>query len=181
MKEFQPVDIFFTQSPTFLGKAIRLMTRKIGEPRTQVNHVGLIMSEDHEGTAWGVEATGKGVKLLPVLEYHRGRGNKIAVYRATNIDDIWPLIYKEADSYIGKSYGFFKIIAHFLDWCLLGSYVFRRLARMDKYPICSWLVASAYGAAGLDFGVTINQASPDDIWDFVNNNPDKYECILPLE
>ena len=37
---------------------------------------------------------------------------------------------------------------------------------MDKYPICSWVVASSYGEVGENFGVKVGEASPDDIWDW---------------
>ena len=66
------------------------------------------------------------------------------------------------------------------DWALLGAYVFRRLGRMDRYPICSWLVAHSYKAAGLHFGVAPGAATPDDIWDFVTTRTDRFQEIRPL-
>ena len=51
---------------------------------------------------------------------------------------------------------------------------------MDRYPICSWLVAHAFAKAGKTFGVPPGMASPDDIWDFVNEEPEKYSEIMPL-
>ena len=83
--------------------------------------------------------------------------------------------------YWDKKYGYLKIAAHLADWFLLGSYAFRRFTRSGKYPICSWLVAHAFSKAGKDFRVDPGAAQPDDIWDFIQRNPDKYEEIHPLQ
>jgi len=77
-------------------------------------------------------------------------------------------------------YDTLKLAAHLLDWLLLGVYLFRRLADNGDYPICSWLVAHAFGEAGKNFGVERGAAEPDDIWDFVTAKTDKYECLHPL-
>ena len=63
---------------------------------------------------------------------------------------------------------------------LQGAYVFRRLDQMDKYPICSWLVAHSYKKIGKDFRVPAGAATPDDIWDFCDKNPDKYRRVRSL-
>ncbi|HLE57869.1 MAG TPA: hypothetical protein VJB15_12355, partial [Rhodothermia bacterium] len=90
------------------------------------------------------------------------------------------VIVAAAEKYNGHKYGYGKLIAHFLDWMLLGAYVFRRLAKMDKYPICSWLVAHSFAKAGRNFGVQPGAASPDDIWDFVTQRKDIYELVRAL-
>ena len=73
------------------------------------------------------------------------------------------------------------IVAHFLDWLLLGAYLFRRVVPGNKYPICSWVVADAFAKAGKDFGIKVGMATPDDILDFIEENPDKYTEIYPLK
>lgn len=50
-----------------------------------------------------------------------------------------------------------------------------------SWPLCSWLVAHAFSEAGKNFGVEPGAAEPDDIWDFVSTQADKYECVHPLE
>ena len=90
------------------------------------------------------------------------------------------IVVAEAREQVGKTYGFLKILGHFLDWLLLGAYIFRRLTQNGDYPICSWLVAHAFDKAGKTFGVHPGAATPDDIWDFVVDNPDKYKRIRPL-
>ena len=83
---------------------------------------------------------------------------------------------------VDKKYGWLMIGAHFLDWLLLGSYVFRRLVPGNKYPICSWLVAHSFSEAGRYFGVNPGEASPDDIWDFITEtHPQLYEEIHSLK
>ena len=52
---------------------------------------------------------------------------------------------------------------------------------MDNYPICSWVVAHAFKKVEKHFGVAAGAANPDDIWDFVIENPDKYACVYPLK
>jgi hypothetical protein len=89
-------------------------------------------------------------------------------------------IIKGAESYVGRKYGVLKLFAHFADWLLLGAYVFRRLAQMDKYPICSWMVAYSFEKGGVSFGVPPNAATPDDIWDYIQKHPDDYEEVYPL-
>jgi hypothetical protein len=86
----------------------------------------------------------------------------------------------KAESYVGRKYGYLKLLAHWGDWLLQGAYVFRRLTTKDDYPICSWVVAYAFAAAGKHFDVEPGAATPDDIWDFVTAHPEVYEQILEL-
>ncbi len=90
------------------------------------------------------------------------------------------MIVVEAAEQVGKKYGYLKIVAHLLDWLCLGVYFFRRFTNNGDYPICSWLVSHAYAMAGKNFGCDPGSAEPDDIWDFVNQNPEKYQQIYPL-
>jgi hypothetical protein len=92
-------------------------------------------------------------------------------------------VVKEANKYVGERYSVPKLVAHLLDWLLLGAYLFRRLVSKGKYPICSWLVAHAFAKAGKYFDVPPGMADPDHIWDFVTKeeNKDKYKEIHPLQ
>jgi hypothetical protein len=176
MPVLQAADIVLTRSETFVGKAIRFLTRRIGEPRSKVNHVGIMVSP-----ALIVEAL-RTVERRPLAAaYGPPASQSIAVYRPLNLtgEEVVRVLLK-ANEYVGRKYGYLKIAAHALDWVLQGAYVFRRIAGMDRYPICSWVVAKAYAAAGKDFGVAAGAATPDDIWDFVTSHPDKYECVWPL-
>lgn len=177
----EPGDIFLTQGTSFVSRAIRVLTRNVGESRTEVNHVGVVTQTGSEKTAVIVEASSKVIRRT-MASYATSKSTKVAIYRRSSLHNEEEFaIVNAANRYVGAKYGYLKIVAHFLDWCLGGVYFFRRMAFMDNYPICSWLVAYAYQNAGLGFGVAANAASPDDIWDWVINPDNGYEEIHPLE
>ena len=76
---------------------------------------------------------------------------------------------------LGKSYGFVKVGAHALDYALTIAWnaiggrgdvsAFRRLCRMERYPMCSWASLYEYRKAGLPFATSLETGSPDDLWD----------------
>lgn len=76
---------------------------------------------------------------------------------------------------LGKTYGYLKIAAHSLDYILTLAWngfggrgdvnLLRRLARMDRYPMCSWSSLYAFEKAGLPFETSLESGSPDDLWD----------------
>lgn len=173
-------DVVLTRSGGIVGWAIRLFTRRIGESRTKATHTGLIVEGGPLDQAVIIEA-------LATVKRHRLRGryasprHQVAVYRPLNLveADVAKVLAK-AETYVGRRYGYLKILAHWLDWVLQGAYVFRRLANQDRYPICSWVVAHAFAAAGKHFGVDPGAATPDDIWDFVTRNPDVYREVVAL-
>jgi len=174
-----PGDIVFTKGSGVLSRLIRFFSRRIGEDRTRVNHVAIVVET---GTAQNVHIV-EALKHVQrnLLWRYANDDNEVAIYRARNLTVLQANdIARVAESYVGKTYGYLKLVTHLLDWALQGAYVFRRLTRSDRYPICSWVVAHAYGSAGLDFGVDADSASPDDMWDFVQANPDKYRWVMPL-
>lgn len=176
----QPGDIFLTRGRGLISRAIRLFTRRIGESRTQVNHVGLIVAGGTPQTATAVEAL-RTVERHPLEEAYGGAKDEVAVFRPRGLtpDQIQGIV-RAAEAYVGRRYGYGKIVLHALDWVLQGAYVFRRLGRMDRYPICSWLVAHAYGTVGHHFGVDPGAATPDDIWDYVTSHPEEFERVRKL-
>lgn len=179
--QLQPCDVFLTKGSGFVSRAIRFFTRRFGERRTQVNHVGMIVEPGSLHSAIAIEALTT-VKRHPLGRFAGQRSTGVAVYRPTNLTpgDVATIVAK-AEGYVGRDYGWFKIVTHLADWVLLGAFVFRRLTQEDRYPICSWVVAHAFAAADKNFGVDPGAASPDDIWDFVTANPDTYTEIRGLE
>jgi len=190
----EPGDIFLTRGCSILSRAIRFFTRSIGEKRTEVNHVGLVVQGGDIKTAIVVEALYKVMRHALWSQYCLPKKDYVAIYRTTNLtaEQVKDIV-AEAEKHVGKKYGTCMIVAHFLDWLsgrmlgwLLGwqfsdIYLFRRLIPGNKYPICSWVVADAFAKAGKDFGVEVGMATPDDIWDFVVKNTDKYKEIHPLK
>ena len=175
-----PCDIVLTRGHGLLSRVIRFFTRSIGERRTKVNHVGIVVKTGAPpGEAIIVEALRKVRRHSLKDSYGAGR-TAVAIYRPTNLTEKQSkLIVAAADNYVGHSYGYLKIILHLFDWVFQGPYLFRSLGCMDRYPICSWLVAHSYAKAGKNFGVDPGAASPDDIWDFVTKSR-KYTCVREL-
>lgn len=186
---YQAGDIFLTRGDSFISKAIRFFSTSDNESRTLVNHVGVVV-ENAQTNPVVVEALSPVVKTRKLLDAYGGGKTRVMVIRPkyetlTPDDELAQSIHRytvaaTALRYEGKKYGHIKLVAHFLDWCLAGRYVFRRLARMDNYPICSWIVAYAADSVGWDFGVEPNGCSPDDVYDHWYANPGKYHLVHTL-
>lgn len=176
----QAGDVFLTRGSGLVSRLIRFFTRSFGEPRTRANHVGVVVRGGPFGEAVVVEAL-RTVKRRRLVKGYAGTRNHVAVFRPINLtDDERRVIVHAAQAYVGRKYGYLKILTHSLDWLLQGAYVFRRLTDSDNYPICSWVVAHAFAKAGKDFGVEPGAASPDDIWDFCVEETDKYQQVREL-
>ena len=180
----KPADIVLTRGRGLVSRLIRLCTRRIGESRTKVNHVGVVVQRGLLRDAVIVEALSRVVEHRLAEQYGDGRSD-VAVYRCRPLTELQRLAVAEAArDYVGRRYGYLKIALHSLDWLLQGAYVFRRLGRMDRYPICSWLVAHVYARVYLperqSFGVKPGAATPDDIWDHISSCPNEWECVRPL-
>lgn len=181
--------VFFTRSYSFLGKAIRKLQRGKGEAESKVNHVGLFVTRGPQYLehAVSIEALAR-VRHGKFWGFYHGSDVEVAVYRDTTLTSkqTWD-VTTEALRYRGRMYGFLKIPLHALDWALARAigrqdvYAFRRVGRLDRYPICSYLVAKAFSAVDRNFGARPTQAQPDDMWDYVNAHPEKWECVLPLQ
>lgn len=166
-----PGDLVLVRGDGWISSAIRFFTRRFGESRSRVSHVGVIV--DNRTI---VEALRTAVRRPFVAAY---AGSELAIYRPIHLHRVAEVVAK-AESYVGREYGYLKILAHSLDWALQGTYFFRRFTNSDAYPICSWLVAHAYAAGGVAFGVAPGAASPDDCWDYVTQHPEEFQCIHPL-
>jgi len=175
-------DIIFTQSPTFLGRLIRRFTRQKGEDKTEAGHCGMVTSRgkflsNKFPSAFIVEALNK-VAYHSMYKAFVGTKIKVLIYRPIGLtfDQKYEIV-RYTENYIGATYGYGKLILHFFDWMLGNRQIFRRLMVLQKYPICSYLVAKAYASIDKDFGIKAKFASPDDICDFCQTHPKKYEKI----
>ena len=178
-------DIVLVKGNSLISRLIRIFTRHIGEKRTKVNHVGMITGTGWIASEfWQAEIT-EAVSKVRTKELNKAYGPprryQVAVYRPTNLTpEQIRIVAETALAHVGQSYGYCRIVAHALDRLFLGIYFFRRLIPNNKYPICSWLVAHAYGKVGKNFGVPTGMADPDDIWDFLQRPGSPYVCIWPL-
>jgi len=175
-------DIFLTRGNGIVSKGIRFFSRSVGEPRAPINHVGLVIEPGTVEKCIIIETLHTVKRHRMWYQYGPTSSAEVAVYRPKNLTfyHLFHILHY-AEKQVGKNYGYVKIAAHFLDYFLFGAYAFRRITFNDNYPICSWLVANAYAKAGKDFNVKTGQAQPDDIWNFVNERTDKYDCIFPLQ
>lgn len=170
-------DLMFTRGRSFMSRLIRYFSRRVGEPRSIVNHVGVVTTggeiDGSPARAWVTEA-GVTVTTNHVLP----RDSEVAVFRNMRLSSAQRMVIANtALKYRGMKYGYWKIAAHLLDWFLQGAYVFRRLAGMKNYPICSWLAAYSYSRVvdrSFGFGVPPGAASPDDMWDWVKSHPEEW-------
>lgn len=178
----QPCDIFFSRGNKLISKAIRFFERSEKDPHIYVDHTGLFVeSEIPINKAVCIEARVK-VYRHNFWKHYYTKKDKVAIYRPLNLTlHEKEIILLKAQSYVGLSYGYIKIAAHFLDYFFGGKNIFRRFLSSDEHPICSWVVAQSFYAIGKTFGIEGTIANPENIWDFVKNNPDKYQCIHNLE
>lgn len=174
-------DVFLTRGDSWLSRAIRFFTRSLGESRTRVNHVGVVVTDGwlrvspkaiaegwmdkEEKEAEVVEAVSS-VRCQTLPKGYLRDGTAVAVFRPQESHEDLAKAVKEARSRIGERYGWLLIVGHFLDWCLLGVFAFRRLLASKDSPICSYLVAEAFEEIRASyFGKPPRMVSPDDLWD----------------
>lgn len=176
-----------TRSSSWFGKAIRFFSRDKGEDKTVANHVGMIANDAESSEALIIESLRRTVKRKLINGY--GDLKDIAIYRANNLsDEDKQVILAKMESYVGRKYGYLKIFLHLGDYVLKrirrsnrDVFFFRKLSKVDKYPICSYSFAQSWSKAMRYFGVKPNTASPDDIHDFIIKNQDIYSCVFQGE
>lgn len=159
-------DIVFMHDAGWLSRAIRWCTRSKGERPTWANHTAIAYDNN-------LVVDTRVVVSMKVSKYFSP--SKYVILRDPVMNG-YPSFQNRMKTvlgeYVGKKYGWVKLIAHGFD-VFFGGYYFRKLARMDKYPVCSWVVAESYKKV-LErkniFGVPSWVASPDDIMDFCIQN-----------
>ena len=175
----QPGDIVFMAGNSLVSRLIRWASRHTGETRTQVNHVGIITGYGSLLTAQVTEALWR-VRTHSLWDKYGNSKTRIAIARPSHIPlEVRVSAARIALNYTDRKYGWWKLGLHFADKLIGGLYFFRRLSRLKKYPICSFLVAEAYGRKGYNFSVKVGEAQPDDIWDYALS--EGFDWIRPLE
>lgn len=163
-------DIILTRDDSFISKAIRRFGREKNEPAL-VSHAGVFICERHV-----IEALFSGVKttLFP-----RGFwGSEFLVASPLNVNDFQrEMIASKALNFSARTYGFTKIFGQALDYLSGSDFFTSKIFVMDRFPICSYVVAEAYAALGKTFGVPTKSTTPDDILDFILDHPDKYHLV----
>lgn len=173
-------DIVVFHGTALISRLVRFFSTTSGEHTTRVNHVAVAVTDDDIHKVEIVEALTH-VKRHELWNQYMDGSTRVAIFRPRFLTKSQSqAVVQKATAYVGDSYGYTKIAMHFLDWCIGGKFFFRKLTENDKYPICSWVVASAYSKIGESFDCDVAQAEPDDIWDYCLSRSDRYELILPL-
>jgi hypothetical protein len=182
MSEIQllPADSISVHSRSLLGWLIRKAETGPKEGRAYANHSANITFERCVTEAlWHVTKS----SFDPWLQKH----TDFEIWRHTGLTpEQRETVARKAESYIGRQYGWWKLLIHLLDAFLTflrrkETYFFRRMMFYDRYPICSWVEAYAYKAVQIDFGCAPNAADPDVIQDYKKAHPESWKLIVKAE
>lgn len=175
-------DVVLFHKRSLLGRLIRrFSTHPSDTTPTRFEHVGEI---GDPCTPTVIEAKSR-VQENDLNKYLRSKRYHVLIARRRDIRPADRLaIAANARKRLGQKYGWLKIAGHLGDYYvskIKGSdvYFFRRLCRMDKYPICSWVVAWAYfKVLGYLFHEVLPQyCQPDDIADDIMQDSGQWEII----
>lgn len=162
-----PADLVFYRSDSIVSRLIRRFTPRDGDEEVYATHVAGVTGLEHfDEHSTVLEATAKGV-MYNLLD----RPGAILVLRANNITPQQrAAIAITAQQFLGRNYGFHKLLAHLGDWYITSKLgrprdvrLFRKLLFWDDRPICVWPWAKGYAEQGLTFGIEAESATPHDM------------------
>ena len=162
------IDIVFTASNTFVGRAIRWLTKGT------VSHAALDYHNNMFGTSWTMEATGRGAWTIPTINAHNNVTRRFRC-RFDTISALQQLTVVLSAPYDYEGVFFLGIIK--LWWKL-----FRR--KMKKFwhrtstMFCSELVATFLQNAGFCGSWDVELVDPQMLLDFCITNPDLFDEII---
>jgi hypothetical protein len=173
----QAGDVLFTSSKRLLGRLIRWGERSPGEAVPDTNHVAIVVAGGSFENAWVVEAERTVQRNRLALSHG---SDLVFGYRPKTIPiEALSQVVRHAVARVGEGYGWLELASQLVDAKLLGGHVvFRHAGLVDKLPICSRLVAEAFGVQGYTFGVPGYAADPDTMQQFCNAHPELYDLVL---
>jgi len=177
----QKGDVVFTRGSKLLHKLIRWGETSPGEDPSLVNHALLVLADSkvfsEPGSATIIESEAH-VQAGRLSLLHKG--DWFTAYRAINLNDAMKqVICDNALRQLHAKYGWSQLGLQMIDSKIFGGRVVaRRLAPLDKHPICSRLVGEAYGEAGYFFGLPPAACDPDSMLDFCLKHADKYRFVI---
>lgn len=177
-----PGDVFFTRSSSLLGKLIRWAEHDPNEPNgVWANHVGVVVSAGWIVPPTAAEVGGLKLTYATVVEslwkterwdwfpnHKHEDGNEIRVYRKAGLT-LPQIVRIEAGalSFVGRTYGWWKLFAHLADRLLFGGKkTVSNFLHVEKRPICSFTAAHSFQVAGISFGMDPDVADPDEMMDW---------------
>ncbi len=164
-----------TRSKSWLARAIRAF---VGEA---YSHAAIVTTPGFISTARIVESD-KRIREGGLYEHHAK--DYVNVYRPLNVDVVTlDAICRICEHRVGERYGVGEFFTQAPDAVLSNIFgrrivLARRLNPMLPGTQCSGLIAGAFSAVSLDFGVEPYAATPQNIDDFCAGNPSRYEKIF---
>jgi hypothetical protein len=171
--DFRPGDIIFTRDDSKLSRLIRKFSTSYKEDPSIASHTALVY--DHGRVIESAVVT----RIKTLKEFRERNKAGISVWRADISVENAVCMQNRCLRWVGKKYPVWKLFPHVADWYLsmlqgklFGKIThptfFRRLCKLNAYPICSWLVAYAYDECVKKdfFGVPVWSAQPDCIHDW---------------
>jgi hypothetical protein len=157
----QPGDMVHVNRPGFVSTMIRWFSRRAGNREAWASHTEIVSTD----TLQSIGAYHRTIQH-PILELLPAGGVIIMRKPGLSVDQRDAVALK-AEDYLGRKYGYGKIVLHAMDYLIGGAFFFRRIDSSDNYPICSWVAAySYYKALGVTVcGVDPALAKPDDLLD----------------
>src|SRR5690242_5420579 len=166
----EPGDILAVRGRGFLSNGILRATGNT------VSHVGLLMTVASPLTS---------SLTIEALSRVRSRSLGDAIFGA---ERAWVLsalnltqaqrdeILLTASTFSADDYGYLDLALQLADAAFRTRWFTDRLASrfLNRWPICSFVVARAYEQVGLTFGFEDASLTPADVWEFAVKNPDKY-------
>ena len=168
--ELHPGDVVLTAGSSVLARLIRWSEVHKANPQARVNHAALCV-----GTPDLIVEAATVARKTSLWRFHADDG--ILIYRSLDLTaDQKQVLVTVAETWIGRPYPVGHLLAYLIDNKVFGGRtVARWLLTLKPNGVCSRLVASAFAALGLDFGVP--EPDPDDMDDFCRTHPDKYQLV----
>jgi len=178
--EFKEADLIMVIGRRSLfHKLIGWFSRTCGEPLTKAKHVAGFLSPGVIIEAlWTVKTSTAVDWLGEHKDFEVWRNHKLSLKHRERISN-------RVRGYRYHFYGFWRLFLHAGDLLVekvIGKhfYFFRKMIKLNDYPICSWLWAMPYyEVAHIQFGVPYNYASPDDMRDFISQN-ENWELVYKV-
>ena len=167
-----PGDIIAVRGDGWLSNGIAAAEYPKGEPAQSATHVGLLVAGDPIPVV--IEALSE-VRTNP-LEVTVANVQKAYVLHDQSLTDVQrKIIVATACSFSADDYGWLDLFAQELDARLRSFWFTNHLAwYLKHFPICSYVVAAAYGQVKLDFGVATASCKPSDVLGYALSHPAIY-------
>lgn len=168
--DYLPGDLVFVRSNGIMPKLIRFFEGRRDRGTARVNHVAVI--DPRGDVPFVVDAA------IPRVRFREftpttWRNSEVLVYRSASLPQwLRIVIALRAHAFVNARYDVLKLVAHALDWCLGGRFVFRRMTNPSRGPICSFIAARAYRNSGVLPPMENNAPDPEDIYRAVTASAD---------